>query len=134
MVMANDAQKRSRENAGVGWGGSRQKKWNVQGKRAVVHVEPGAYEFLTQLARLCNRGQMEMCAHVFVAGLESLTGFTATELAQEEFALQKIRASVRPKGLADRPLTHDEVRAVAAMFSIVPREEDELEYDPEFDD
>src|SRR5688572_30635097 len=120
MVMANDGQKRARTKTELGWGGSRQKKWGVQGKRAVVNVEPGAYEFVVQLSQLCRRGNMEMCAHIFAAGLESLTGFTAKQLAQEDFQIT-VRGSERPQYAPGVALTHEQVRAVAKMFAIIPK-------------
>jgi hypothetical protein len=123
MVMASDGQKQARSNTELGWGGARQKKWQVQGKRAVVHIEPGAYEFVVQLAQLCRRGSMEMCSHIFAAGLESLSGFSIKELSREEFQIT-VKSADRPKTGVGR-LTHEQVREVAKMFAIIPREDDE---------
>lgn len=117
MVATSDARKKSRADTELGWGGSRQKKWQTQGKRAVVHVEPGAYEFVVQLSRLCRRNNMEMCSHIFAAGLESLTGFSIKEISENDFQITA-RAADRPQP-GTGALTHDQVRAVAALFSII---------------
>lgn len=122
MVMSTDGQKKARTDSELGWGGARQRKWRIQGKRAVVHVEPAAYEFVVQLSQLCRRPNMEMCSHIFAAGLESLTGFTVKEISENDFQINT-RAAERPKP-GEGALTHDQVRAVAKMFSIVQDDEE----------
>lgn len=127
MVMANDAVSTANLREDVGWGGVRQKRWMVQGKRAVVHVEPGAYLFLTALARLCRRSNQDMCSQVFAAGMEALTGYTIKELSHREFS-GPVSAG---NAVVGRVMTHDEVRKIAQMFTLVQQDEPEDD-DPEF--
>lgn len=111
MVKVDDAQKQLE----AGWGGPRQKRWAVQGKRAVVNVDPVAYEFVVQLARLCHRPNLEMCAQIFAAGLESLTGYSVQELCTNDFTVR-----MKPTGVTQRgPLTHEQVRAIAEQLVMV---------------
>jgi hypothetical protein len=127
MVKADDAlsEKEGSIREQVGWGGSRQHKWRVQGKRAVIHVEPGAYEFVTTLAKLCRRPGNDLCSQIFAAGLEKLTGFTLKQLAYRDFTAPL--NSTLPKG--KKAFTHEEVLAVANLFTLVVPEEPQ---DPEF--
>jgi hypothetical protein len=117
MVMEDDAQKKARTKSGAGWGGFRQKHWDVMGKRAVVQVDPIAYEFVIQLARMCKRTNKDMCSQIFAAGLESLTGFSIKEICEEEFGIN-VRSSVGERA----PFTHEEVRLAAKKFFIIDGE------------
>ena len=118
MVMADDALS---EKESEGWGGARQRKWHVTGKRAVVHVDAFAYEFIIALARACGRSVQDFNSQIYAAGLESLSGHSVPEICTEQFG---VPMGKRRRG-QKKALTHDEVREVAATFvKLVPEESD----------
>lgn len=103
MVMAKDAL----SQGGSGWGGPREKSWEENGKRAVVMVDAGVYSLVTMLAGFCRRPAKSLNAQIYAAGLEALFGESLDTLQGKEVSV------TRPKPGAKKPVTHDEVRAIA---------------------
>jgi hypothetical protein len=129
MMMADDdhSAKQAEARGELGWGGTRQKRWHMVGKRAVVNVDPQVYEIVTVLAKLCLRPGRDLCSQIFALGLESLTGHNIRDLRMRKFMVELEGTRQRTKAF-----THDEVRERVKLLKMLP--EEVLEYDPEFDD
>jgi hypothetical protein len=116
--MGDDALSRSAEEAEHGWGGARQSRWRVDGKRAVVKVEPNAYAVAATLARLCNRPLLNFNVHVYRAGLAALMGVPIETICTGTMAVAPRTGG--PTLAVAR--TDEEVRAVAQRITFTTEE------------
>jgi hypothetical protein len=113
--MADDALSASQPTE-AGWGGPRQRQWATNGKRAVVHVEPKAYEVVTLLARLCTRTIKDMNAHIYAAGLEALVGKPIRDIATLPHRVTPAPAGTPP---LKRTMTTEGVQLIAKRIEFL---------------
>jgi hypothetical protein len=107
MVMADDALS---VNKGT-WGGAREKKWHVEGKRAVVHVPPDVYQLVDLLAGLARRPTRDLCSQIFCAGMESLLGHSI-EILRGGYQVRPLQGS---RANQPKPMTHEEIREMVSQ-------------------
>ena len=103
MVMAKDALSTKEPE----WGGPREKKWEENGKRAVVMVDGNVYGLVVMLASLCRRTTKSLNAQIYAAGLEVLFGETVETLESQEVIVN------RPRKPLPKATSNEDVRTVA---------------------
>jgi hypothetical protein len=89
------------------WGGAREKRWEEDGKRAVVMVDGNLYTLVTMLAGFCRRPAKSLNQQIYAAGLAVLFGHDLATLEDEEVTV------MRPKRAKGSVVTDEQVRAVA---------------------